>query len=195
MPLADEPTATVYIVSALIAGLPIAWFAWRYVKAWRAPKQPRDRMDWIRAMDPNHEALPTPARQAPMLPTRGLTWGRLLIYAAQAVAVCWLTWVFIGGTEPGGITAESAKGAMIVPVVAVIFVALATALLTAASDWLSHLLRRADGDPKGIRLSATSPVSRVEATDAQLGQPTDKSDGGSAGLRRRELGKPPTPLR
>lgn len=127
------------ILAIAIAGLfaVVAWLIWGTIKGWRSTKtRSAEPMDWLRAMYPDHHALPTPTRRAPMMPRpRGWSWRRVAIYAAQAGVIGWLTWWTAEGVAAKDGTAPNYGGMLLGWIVVVAF---GTALLTALWDW-THL--------------------------------------------------------
>ena len=103
------------------------------------------------------ERLSPPTRQAPMLPTpRPWTFGRVTIYAAQVLAIGWLTW---------GMTADlGSQGFLVFLMMNALLVAFITAVLTNLWAW-------AYGKLQGLPFRAGRGVRalrRAVAPDAAL---------------------------
>lgn len=187
-----DPSPIGLAILVALALAPIAWAALQFVRAWRARQAGArpEPMAWLRAMDPNHVALPSPTRQAPMLPApRRWTPGRVAIYAAQAVAVAALTWSMFASVDPVRDT-EAAKGLGFAPVLAIIIVAFATAVLTNLWAWtygeLQGLPFRAGRGVRALRRAvAPDPALHHHAREPE--QPGALRFGGEAPERRRHL--------
>lgn len=180
----DDSTLSRWIICAVVVGLPLAWTVWRYVRAARSPRpdEPRDRLNWLRAMYPDHAALPEPAPRAPMLPTpRGWSAGRVLIYAAQAGAIGWLTWSIITSVDPVA-DREVAKGLGLAPFLALVVVAFATAVLTNLWAWAHGELQRL---PVRVGLGFRALRRAVTPRPALQRHPGDAPEA----LRARRLGR------
>lgn len=178
-----SPIGLAVLVASAIA--PIAWAALQFVRAWRARRAGArpEPMAWLRAMDPNHVALPTPTRQAPMLPApRRWTLGRVAIYAAQAVAIGWLTW---------GMTADlGAQGFTVFLMMNALIVAFATAVLTNLWAWAHGEFQgfpfRAGRGLRALR-RAVAPDSALHHHVREPEQPSALRFGGETPERRGHL--------
>lgn len=190
-PLSQDPVLV--IVACAIALVPLAYAAVQFGRARRARQAGAraEPMAWLRAMDPNHAALPTPTRQAPMLSApRRWTLGRVAIYAAQAVAIGWLTWICLGGGEPDGIKPEASKGFIVLMMASALIVAFATAVLTNLWAWaygkFQGLPFRAGRGVRTLR-RAVAPESALNHHAREPEQPGALRFGGQAPERRGHL--------
>ena len=104
-----------------------------------------------------------------------------LWFGAQAAAIATLTWAMTGRGEPVPPPLTPAI-AFVGFAMAVIAVAFGTAVITNLWDWSHRQLQRL----RGPGLPAMRPDDR---------KAIEQRDGGSAWLRRCQLGKPPTALR
>lgn len=181
-----EPGITGAIIGATILTLAfggalavVVWLALSTVKGFRSNRP--EPMAWLLAMAPNHEALPTPARQAPILPAGALGSGRnLMICAAQASAIAGLIWVFAQAAEEKGQPVNYGAALLL----SIIITAFMTAVVTRLWDRANLKTKRA------AFVAVPAPVSaRAEHHEA-----VQERDRVSARLGVREIRKTPSSL-
>lgn len=176
--------AFVLLALALGGGLAVVvWLAVATVRGWRASKaNPPESMAWLRAMSPNHEALPTPTRQAPLLRQSGSRWsiGRVAMYGFQALAIGLLMWGFSAAAAEKGERANLGAALLL----SIVTVAFLTAVLTRLWD-------RANRKAKGSTVVA---LPATMATSPEHHEPVQERDRLGSRLGVGEVRKPPSSL-
>lgn len=173
-----QPDASISVIGILILAVAfgglfaiLVWLIWGTIKGFRSTKAgPAEPMAWLRAMSPNHEALPTPSRQAPLLSAES-RWSarRLTIYAAQAVAIAGLMWLFAEASEDQQKPANLGAALLL----SIIIVAFLTAALTNLWDWTHRKLKRPTVVARPTAMAAGpehhDPVQQIDRIGAGTG--------------------------
>lgn len=179
------PVVGILILAVALGGLfaVVVWLFKGTIEGLRSPKgRPTEPMAWLRAMSPNHEALPTPTRQAPLLPEQS-RWSasRLTVYAAQAVAIALLMWGFTEAAQDQQKPANLGAALLL----SIIIVAFLTAALTRLWDWTHRKLKRP------VVVARSTAMSASPEHDEAVQERNRISAGSSGG----EIRKPPSSLR
>ena len=163
----------------------VVWLAWSTVKGWRFLRSgPTEPLAWLRAMVPDHEALPSPTLRAPLWHGPGPSKPtRFLICSAQLAFIAALTYGM--SVPPEGNPAPINPSQVVVSFwVAVLMAAFFTALITRLWD-------RAGFEVEGIAVFSTPSTPTA---GAKHDEPVQERDRLGSRLGAGEVRKPPSSL-